>query len=69
MADKKQRFSLMEENGELYIRANQGHSLKVYGFLYKYIVFFSFISYFPRVRIYISSEETYWTFTITSVML
>lgn len=28
MTDKKQRFSLVEENGELFIRANQGHTLK-----------------------------------------
>ncbi|KAK1377091.1 hypothetical protein POM88_033287 [Heracleum sosnowskyi] len=28
MADKKQRFSIVEDNGELFIRANQGHTLK-----------------------------------------
>ncbi|KAL6128928.1 hypothetical protein ACLB2K_072281 [Fragaria x ananassa] len=27
--DNKQRFSLLEENGELLIRANQGHSTTV----------------------------------------
>lgn len=27
--DNKQRFSLLEENGELLIRANQGHTVKV----------------------------------------
>jgi len=27
--DNKQRFSLMEENGELLIRANQGHTTTV----------------------------------------
>ncbi|ONM28611.1 Serine/arginine-rich splicing factor SR45a [Zea mays] len=28
--DNKQRFSLLEEDGELLIRANQGHTLKKY---------------------------------------
>ncbi|KAF1002343.1 uncharacterized protein LOC141701695 [Apium graveolens] len=28
IADNKQRFSLVEENGELFVRANQGHTLK-----------------------------------------
>lgn len=28
-SDNKQRFSLMEENGDLFIRANQGHSLTI----------------------------------------
>lgn len=27
--DNKQRFGLLEENGELLIRANQGHTLTV----------------------------------------
>ncbi|XP_070026952.1 uncharacterized protein [Nicotiana sylvestris] len=27
--DNKQRFGLLEENGELLIRANQGHTVKV----------------------------------------
>ncbi|KAJ4836520.1 hypothetical protein Tsubulata_047272 [Turnera subulata] len=33
--DNKQRFSLLEENGELLIRANQGHTIKVITLLFR----------------------------------
>lgn len=33
--DNKQRFSLLDENGELLIRANQGHTVTVIFYLYR----------------------------------
>lgn len=42
--DNKQRFSLLEENGELLIRANQGHTITVI-YLYIFALTFGFCFY------------------------